>query len=51
MQTTDINGNKVDASTFSDNKLILVNIWSTGCKICIDEILILDKLNKEYKER
>lgn len=51
MQTKDINGNKVDSSIFADNKLTLVNVWNTGCKPCIDEIPILDKLNKEYKEK
>jgi thiol-disulfide isomerase/thioredoxin len=49
METTDINGNKVDSSIFSENKLTLVNVWNTGCSPCVDEIPILDKLNKEYE--
>lgn len=51
METTDINGNKVDSSIFSENKLTLVNVWNTGCTPCVDEIPILDKLNKEYEEK
>lgn len=51
MQTTDINGNKVNSSDFSKNKLTLVNVWNTGCTPCVDEIPILDKLNTEYKDK
>lgn len=51
MKATDINGNKVDSSIFSGKKLTLINIWNTGCKPCIDEIPILDKLNKEYENK
>ncbi len=51
MQTTDINGNTVDSSIFSEKKLTLVNVWNTGCTPCIDEIPILDKLNKEYEKK
>ncbi|WP_455542179.1 TlpA family protein disulfide reductase [Intestinibacter sp.] len=51
MKTTDIDGNKVDSSIFSKNKLTLVNLWNTGCTPCIDEIPVLDKLNKEYEKK
>lgn len=51
MKATDINGNNVDSSIFSGKKLTLINIWNTGCKPCIDEIPILDKLNKEYEDK
>lgn len=51
MEATDIEGNKVDSSIFSGKKLILINMWATGCKPCIDEIPILDKLNKEYENK
>ncbi|SCI86102.1 thiol-disulfide oxidoreductase [uncultured Clostridium sp.] len=51
MQTTDINGNTVDSSIFSEKKLTLTNVWNTGCTPCIDEIPILDKLNKEYEKK
>ena len=51
MQTTDINGNTVDSSIFSEKKLTLVNVWNRGCTPCIDEIPILDKLNKEYEKK
>ena len=28
MNTTDLDGNKVDSSIFSDNKVTLVNVWN-----------------------
>lgn len=49
MKATDIKGNDVDSSIFSGKKLTLINIWNTGCKPCVDEIPILDKLSKEYE--
>ncbi|CEQ29801.1 thioredoxin [[Clostridium] sordellii] len=51
MKTTNINGNKVDGSIFADKKLTLINVWNTGCTPCIDEIPILDKINKEYETK
>ena len=29
----------------------MVNVWNTGCTPCVEEIPILDKLNKEYKDK
>lgn len=48
METTDLNGNKVTGADFSKNRLTLVNVWNTGCTPCVQELPILDKLNKEY---
>ena len=48
MKTTDIDGNNVDSSIFKENKLTVLNVWNEGCTPCIDEIPILDQLNKEY---
>lgn len=49
MKTTDLEGNSVDASVFAENKVTLVNVWNVGCTPCIQELGILDKLNKEYE--
>lgn len=51
MKTTDIDGNNVDSSIFKENKLTVLNVWNEGCTPCIDEIPILDQLNKEYAEK
>lgn len=48
MDTTDFNGNPVDSSIFSDNKLTMVNVWNTGCTPCIEEIPVLDQINQDY---
>lgn len=48
LDTTDMDGNKVDASVFKDNKLTLVNVWNISCTSCIEELPVLDKLNQEY---
>lgn len=49
METVDLNGESVDSSIFEENKLTVVNVWNEGCTPCIEELPILDKLNKEYE--
>lgn len=49
METVDLKGNKVDSDVFTKNKLTLVNVWNKGCTPCIEELPILDKINKEYE--
>lgn len=44
-----LDGNKADSSLFAENKLTLVNVWNVGCTPCVQEIPILDQLNKEYE--
>ena len=51
MSTTDLDGNKVDSSIFTNNKVTLVNVWNVGCTPCVNEIPDLDKLNSEYKDK
>ena len=51
MNTTDLDGNKVDSSIFANNKVTLVNVWNVGCTPCVNEIPDLDKLNSEYKDK
>lgn len=49
MDTTTLDGEKVDASVFAKNKVTLVNLWNIGCTPCVEELPILDKLNKEFE--
>ena len=49
METVDLEGNQVDTSVFAENKVTLVNVWNVGCTPCIQELGILDALNKEYE--
>lgn len=51
METVDLNGEAVDRTVFADNKLTLVNVWSTGCTPCIMEIPELEKINQEYADK
>lgn len=51
LNTTDLKGDPVDASTFKENKITLVNAWNIGCTPCIDELPDLEKLNKEYEDK
>ena len=48
LSTTDLNGNTIDASTFNENKLTLVNAWNIGCTPCINELPALEQLSSEY---
>lgn len=48
LSTTDLDGNTIDASTFSENKLTLVNAWNIGCTPCINELPALEQLSSEY---
>lgn len=48
--TTDLNGNKVDNSSFADYKITMLNIWGTFCKPCIGEMSDLESLNKKMPE-
>lgn len=49
LNTTTLDGEKIDSSVFAKNKVTLVNLWNVGCTPCVQEIPILDKLNKEYE--
>lgn len=49
METVDLEGNRADASVFSENAVTLVNLWNVGCTPCINELPVLDQLNKEYE--
>lgn len=49
--TTDIDGNKVDASVLGGKKLTMVNIWATFCGPCINEMPDLEKISEEYADK
>lgn len=51
MQTTDIDGNKLDSSVFAENKLTLVNLWNLFCTPCVQEIPELEKVSQELADK
>lgn len=46
----DLDGNDVDESLFTQNKVTVVNFWFSGCKPCVEELSELNELNDELKE-
>ena len=46
---TDLNGNTVDPSIFSDYDLTMVNVWATYCGPCLKEMPDLGELAAEYE--
>ncbi|MEG1857296.1 MAG: TlpA disulfide reductase family protein [Pseudoflavonifractor sp.] len=49
--STDLDGNPVDQTIFSDHKLTMVNVWATYCKPCLSEMPDLAALNTAYADR
>jgi len=47
-ETTDIDGNAVDNSVFSEAKLTMVNMWATWCSPCVGELPELQRLSEDY---
>jgi thiol-disulfide isomerase/thioredoxin len=49
-----ITGTTVDGSPFDwakyRGKVVLVNFWSTGCKGCVEEMPLLMKLHRKYRD-
>ena len=50
-ESTDMDGNAVDKSIFSDKTLTMVNIWGTFCDPCIKEMPDLGEINREYADK
>ncbi len=48
---TDFEGNPVTADIFSDYDATIINIWSTTCGPCIDEMPYLESISHEFKEQ
>ena len=50
--TKDIDGSKVSSeSLFQQNKITMVNLWTSWCSPCIRELPELDALYTEYRDR
>ena len=48
---TDLDGNAVDSSIFSQNAVTVVNFWFSGCAPCVAELGDLNALNETLKEQ
>lgn len=51
LKAEDFDGKMVDKSIFDNNKLTIVNVWSTTCPPCIAELPELEKISKEFAEK
>lgn len=49
--TTNIEGKVYTDDVFADNKLTVVNVFTTWCTYCIEELPALETLNKEMAEQ
>lgn len=50
-QASDLDGNAVDESIFTEAELTMVNVWGTFCNLCLREMPVLGELSDEYKEK
>lgn len=48
--TTDINGNEVNKDIFKEYDLTVINVWTTWCTYCIQEMPHLAELSDELKD-
>ena len=46
----DFDGNTVSKDIFADYDLTMVNLWTTTCSYCIEEMPILNELRKEFQD-
>lgn len=44
-------GQTVDQSILAEADVTMINVWTTYCGYCIDEMPILQKLSEEYREQ
>ncbi len=50
-EMSDLDGNPVDlADVYAGHKVTMVNVWTTGCVPCIEEMPGLQKLNESFEE-
>ncbi len=49
--TQDINGSAVTPDIFKDNDLTMVNVFTTWCTPCVNEMPDLEKLHQQIKEK
>lgn len=50
-ETTDLENNKVTQDVFKENDLTLVNLLSSTCNPCMEELPHLAELSNEYKDK
>lgn len=50
-ETTDLEKNKVTQEVFRENDLTMVNMFSTTCNPCMEELPYLAELANEYKDK
>lgn len=50
-ETSDLDNNKVTQEIFKENKLTMVNVFSSTCNSCMEELPHLAELSKEYKDK
>lgn len=46
----DFEGNTVTKDIFADYDLTMVNLWTTTCSYCIEEMPVLNELRKEFQD-
>lgn len=46
----DFEGNTVTKEIFADYDLTMVNLWTTTCSYCIEEMPLLNELRQEFQE-
>lgn len=50
-ETTDLDGNPVKSEDlFSEHSVTMINVWTTWCNLCQDEMSDLEKLNRDIEE-
>ncbi|MBZ2174643.1 TlpA family protein disulfide reductase [Schnuerera sp. xch1] len=49
--TTDLKGNEISSDIFKENKITMINVWSTSCKPCINEMPEIQELSEELKDK
>lgn len=50
-ETTDLEGNVVRLKMFQENHLTMVNLFSSTCNPCMEELSHLAELANEYKDK
>ncbi|CDZ75620.1 Hypothetical protein ING2D1G_1483 [Peptoniphilus sp. ING2-D1G] len=51
LNVKDFDGNEVDSSIFKENKVTVVNFWSTTCPPCIEELPVLERISRDMKDQ
>ena len=50
-ETVDFDGNKVDSrELFAKNRYTMINLWTSWCTYCLQEMPALEEMNREFAE-